>query len=185
MRRYRLLILAAILPAVLAAAAGGCAAPAEVATARKVQAAALRNYLVNDARIDAAIGDLWMRSRDKEIAQTAETATRRAIEAVGVPRVALDAKGKPTGPAVVTLTAAEAVELSGAIHTAIQGQNAKTAAVLAKLKAVRDANARNLTQYAELNDVLTDYLAAGIDATTMGALTAYLVETVTTKLQEK
>jgi len=162
----------------------GCAVPVEVKVAQSVKAQALQNFLVNDAKIDAVLTTLWKRSRDTAIAKTAETATQKVLSAVAVPRVALDATGKPTGPPVKTLTAPQAVELSTVIHTAIQKQNANTARVLAKLKTLRDANASNLARHADLEAALNDYLSAGVDTAVVSELTAYLIETVTTTLNK-
>lgn len=156
----------------------GCAAPSGVQTARGVQARALQNYLTNDAKIDGVVVGLWTGAREKEIKATATATAQEVLDAFGKPRAPVDAAGKPTGPAENTLTAAQALELATALHGEIQNANAGTGRVLARLKALRNANAANLTKYAELDRALNDYLQAGIDEAVLNELTAYLVQTI-------
>jgi len=159
-------------------AALGCEAPMTVKVAQAYKAEALTNYLTNDAKIDGVVAGLWKAGREKQIRATATGTALKVLAAFGKDRVPLDATGKPVGPAVQTLTAAEALELATALHAAIQKANAGTAGVLAKIKTLRDANVLNLTRYSDLEGALNEYLAAGIDEAVLNELTAYLVETI-------
>jgi hypothetical protein len=156
----------------------GCQSPVSVKLAQTYKAEALRNYLTNDARIDGVVAELWKASRDKQVKAKADSAALKVLDLIGKDRVAVDATGKPTGPAEKSLTGDEALQLATAIHAAIQNANAQTAGVLAKIKAVRDANVLNLTRYSDLEGALNDYLAAGIDEAVLSELTAYLIETI-------
>jgi hypothetical protein len=156
----------------------GCAAPAEVQIARAVQARALQNYLTNDAKIDGVVTGLWKSARQTEIKATADGAALKVLAAVGVARAPVDKDGKPTGPAVRSLTGAEVLEMATAIRAAIQNANAGTDRVLARIKTLRNANAANLTKHAELDRALNAYLQAGIEEAVLTELTQYLVQTI-------
>ncbi|MFH1604684.1 MAG: lipoprotein [Pseudomonadota bacterium] len=162
----------------------GCAAPIEIHSGQKVKAQALASYLANDAKVDNVVIGLWKAAREKEIAKTAETATQKVVAIVGKDRATIGPDGKP-GPMEKTLTAAEAIELSTVIHANIQAANAGTDRVVAKIKVLRDLNARNLAQYAELESAINQYLQAGIDESALTELTGYLVETINTKLNKE
>lgn len=156
----------------------GCAAPPQVQVAQSVKARALKNYLTNDAKIDNVVVGLWKGARTKQIKATATGTALKVLDALGKPRAPVDADGKPIGPAENTLTAAQALELSMAIHEAIQSANAGTDAVLAKIAVLRNANAAEMAKVAQLEGALNEYLQAGVEEAVLTELTSYLVQTI-------
>jgi hypothetical protein len=149
----------------LLAAAGCMQAPPEVQVAQRVKAKALKHFLVQDAKIDGVVAGLWKGSRDKEAKAKADSVARAAVAEFG------------QGPDK-TLTGAQVVELAQAILAEDKKFERATDAVMKRIKTLRDMNAKNLIQHAQLEAALNDYLEAGIDEAVIDELGKYLIEAV-------